>query len=73
MPTDHYDMLRRFNGKAPPPHASKVRGPFLEYECSKCGRTVQENAPYNKARMIERCAEANRDPKTRRCASCGSD
>lgn len=53
---------------------SKVRGPFIEYECSKCGTTVQENIDHVfRDRVIERVVEANRDPQTRRCASCGDN
>lgn len=51
---------------------SKVRGPFIEYECSKCSCTVQENADYSRDRLIERIAEANREPQTRCCAGCGN-
>lgn len=51
---------------------NKVLGPFIEYECSKCGREVQENAPRNPDRLVERISEANRDPQLRRCASCGN-
>lgn len=51
---------------------SQVRGPFLEYECSKCGRTVQENADMPRDQMRERVVEANTIPEKRRCASCGS-
>jgi hypothetical protein len=47
-----------------------VRGPFIEYECSVCGTTVQENAPYNMYRLVNRIAEANTIASTRICAPC---
>lgn len=51
-----------------------VSGPFILYECSKCGHyPVKESAPRNPDRLAERIAEANNKPETRRCASCGTD
>lgn len=47
-----------------------VRGPFIEYECTKCGRTVQENAPRDSGRLVDRIADANAKPETRICAAC---
>lgn len=49
---------------------SHVRGPFIEYECTKCHRTVQENAPRNADRLTERIAEANASPEALVCAGC---
>jgi len=51
--------------------SSKVRGPFIEYECSKCDCIVQENADMPRDRMSERIVELNLNPEKRRCASCG--
>lgn len=48
-----------------------VKGPFIEYACSACGATVQENAPTNRDRCVARIAEANARPETRICARCG--
>lgn len=51
---------------------SKVRGPFIEYECSVCGCTVQENADYaDRDKLRDRIVEANQDPAKRVCAGCG--
>lgn len=51
---------------------SKVRGPFIEYECSRCGATVQESAGYrDKDRERDRIVELNNQPDKRVCASCG--
>lgn len=47
-----------------------VRGPFIEFECVCCGVTVQENAPRNPDRLVDRIAEANANASTRVCASC---
>lgn len=52
---------------------SKVRGPFIEYECSRCARTVQENADYrNTDRLHDRIVELNNDQAKRKCASCAN-
>lgn len=48
----------------------RVRGPFLEYECTKCGATIQETAPRNQERLVDRIADANANPGERVCASC---
>lgn len=50
---------------------SKVHGPFIEYECSRCGSTVHESADMPRDKVRDRIVEANTDPKKRRCASCG--
>lgn len=50
---------------------SHVRGPFIEYECSRCGRTVQSNADMTRDRLHDLIVEKNNDPNKRRCASCG--
>jgi Fe-S-cluster containining protein len=47
-----------------------VRGPFIEYECSSCGVTCQENAPRNHDRLINRIVEANTHAAKRVCAAC---
>lgn len=47
-----------------------VRGPFIEYECSKCGATVQENASRDHDRLADQIAEAEADPAKRICAPC---
>lgn len=47
-----------------------VRGPFIEYECSKCAKTVQENAPVNAARLTDLIADKNGDAAKRVCAPC---
>jgi hypothetical protein len=47
-----------------------VRGPFIEYECSKCKRVIQENAPRDSDRCIDRIAELNADADYRVCAAC---
>ena len=49
-----------------------VRGPFIEYECSYCGTTVQETAPRNPFRLNSRIIEANLNPERRVCAACGT-
>lgn len=43
-----------------------VRGPFIEYDCTQCGRPVQENSPLNS----ERIPELNATPEKRICAAC---
>jgi hypothetical protein len=54
------------------PTLGHVRGPFIEYECSVCGCTVQENADYGtRDKLRDRIVEANTNPAKRRCASCG--
>lgn len=53
---------------------SKVRGPFIEYECSRCGSIVRENAGYrDKDREHDRIVELNNDPAKRICAGCGHE
>lgn len=49
---------------------SHVRGPFIEYDCYKCGCGVQQNASFNKDRLIEHIVALNSDPSTRLCAGC---
>jgi hypothetical protein len=49
---------------------SHVRGPFIEYECSRCGRRVQENADVARDKLRDRIAEANNDRTKRLCAGC---
>lgn len=51
---------------------SHVRGPFIEYECAVCGRTVQENADYHsRDKLRDRIVALNTDPSKRHCAGCG--
>lgn len=50
---------------------SHVRGPFIEFDCSKCGRLVQSNADLTRDRLHDLIVEKNNDPKKRRCARCG--
>lgn len=50
--------------------ANYVRGPFIEFECSACGTTCQENAPTKHDRLVDRISQANADPSTRICAGC---
>ncbi len=45
---------------------SFIRGPFIEYECTNCGCTVQENAPSSS----ERIPELNAMAEKRVCAAC---
>jgi len=61
-------MIRRKSLEMP----SKVRGPFIEYECAVCGCTVQENADYgDRDKLRDRIVELNNNPPKRCCASCG--
>jgi DNA-directed RNA polymerase subunit RPC12/RpoP len=47
-----------------------VRGPFIEYECTKCGNTVQSSVPRNPDRLQELIYEKNKSPADRICAGC---
>ena len=49
---------------------NKIRGPFIEYECSKCNTLVIENADMPREQLFERIAQANRDASARICAGC---
>ena len=49
---------------------NKVRGPFIEYDCIKCGRVVQSNAYMKRGKLSELIAELNNNPRTRICAGC---
>jgi hypothetical protein len=49
---------------------SHVRGPFIEYECTACGATVQANAPRDRDKLVDEIADLNADPKQRICAGC---
>jgi hypothetical protein len=54
--------FRRFSGR--------VRGPFIQYNCSSCGALVSANAPRNPDRLVDTIAELNGDVGKRVCASC---
>jgi hypothetical protein len=47
------------------PHA---RGPFVRYECSACGRTIQEGVECDL--VAERTARSDTSAKMRRCTLC---
>ena len=49
---------------------SHIRGPFIEFECSECGRTVQSNADMSRDQLHEMIVAKNNDPKKRICAGC---
>ncbi len=49
---------------------SKVHGPFLKFDCEKCGRTVQAAASRNPDRLVDQIADLNADANKRICASC---
>lgn len=52
--------------------SSHVRGPFIEYECSVCGCSVQENADYgDRDKLRDRVVALNTDTAKRCCAGCG--
>ncbi|MGH0004663.1 hypothetical protein ACQU0X_31750 [Pseudovibrio ascidiaceicola] len=49
---------------------SKITGPFIEYECSKCGALVQEKVMPDRQKIKERIDEAKTNPARRVCAVC---
>lgn len=49
---------------------ANVSGPFIEYDCSKCGVAVSEKVHPDPKRVKARILEAETDPDRRICASC---
>lgn len=47
-----------------------VYGPYIEYDCVKCGCVVKANAPRNDERLVNLIASLNNNPEERVCAGC---
>lgn len=47
-----------------------VTGPFIQYQCSRCGADVLEKVLPDRVRIRDRIFEANANPDRRLCASC---
>lgn len=47
-----------------------VRGPFIEYECPRCGTTVNSNVPRDRNKLQALIVEKNTNPAKRLCAGC---
>lgn len=47
-----------------------VRGPFIEYDCTRCGLCVRANGSRKADRLVDDIARLNSDSSMRLCAGC---
>ena len=49
---------------------SHVSGPFIQFDCTKCGGTVHANAQRDPEKLGVQIAELETKPELRICAGC---